>query len=133
MEEVEQAITQATVGRKVSMGRAGEQRMRKVGYYVKFTAKAGQRDTLVERLLRAAELAGRAAGCELYIVNTVEAEADVVWVTEVWRSAEDHRASLEGLATEEGRAMIGETLALLAGPPERTDVLPVGGKGLVGV
>jgi quinol monooxygenase YgiN len=106
--------------------------MSRVGYYVKFTARAGQRDALVERLLRAAELAGSAPGCELYIVNTALAEADVVWVTEVWRSAEDHRASLEGLATEEGRAMLAETLALLAGPPERTDVLPVGGKGLAG-
>jgi hypothetical protein len=28
--------------------------------------------------------------------------------------------------------MLAETLALLAGPPERTDVLPVGGKGLMG-
>lgn len=106
--------------------------MSKVGYYVKFTAKAGQRDALVARLLRAAELAGKAAGCELYIVNTAVAEADVVWVTEVWASAEDHRASLEGLATPEGRALLAETLALLVGPPERTDVLPVGGKGLVG-
>ena len=104
--------------------------MSRVGYYVKFTARAGQRDALVGRLLRAAELAGKAAGCELYIVNTAVAEADVVWVTEVWGSAADHRASLEGLATEEGRALIAETLALLAGPPERTDVLPVGGKGL---
>src|SRR5689334_5974183 len=108
-----------------------EQRMSRVGYYVKFMARAGQRDALVERLLRAAELAGKAAGCELYIVNTAVAEADVVWVTEVWRNAEDHRASLEGLATDEGRALIAETLALLVGPPERTDVLPVGGKGLM--
>src|SRR5690349_16876958 len=91
-----------------------EQRMSRVGYYVKFMARAG-----------------KAAGCELYIVNTAVAEADVVWVTEVWRNAEDHRASLEGLATDEGRALIAETLALLVGPPERTDVLPVGGKGLM--
>src|SRR5690242_2348650 len=106
--------------------------MSRVGFYVKFTARAGQRDALVARLLRAAQQPGTAAGCVLYIVNTAVAEADVVWVAEVWRSAEDHRASLEGLATPEGRAMIAETLVLLAGPPERTDVLPVGGKGLVG-
>src|SRR5689334_7716021 len=98
---------------------AEERRMSRVGYYVKFTARAGQREALVERLLRAAELAGKAAGCELYIVNTALAEADVVWVTEVWGSVEDHRASLEGLATEEGRTLDAETLALLAGPPER--------------
>src|SRR5579859_206257 len=103
--------------------------MSRVGYSAKFMAKAGQPDALVGRPLRAAELAGKGAGCELYIVKTAVAVADVVWVTEVWGSAEDHQASLKGLATEDGRAMIAETLALLAGPPERTDVLPVGGKG----
>jgi quinol monooxygenase YgiN len=99
----------------------------RVGLYVKFTARPGQRDALVEQLLHAAKLVASAPGCEAWIVNTSPSEADTVWVTEVWRSMADHDASLAG---EEVRATIARAMPLLAGPPERIDVLPVGGKGL---
>lgn len=97
------------------------------GYYVKFTARQGQRDALVTHLLRAASLAGEATGCELYIVNTSLTEPEAVWVTEVWRSQEEHDASLNN---EDAQSLIKQVLPLLAGSPEKTDVLPVGGKGL---
>lgn len=103
--------------------------MSKFGLYVKFTARPGQRDTLVALLLHAAALSEGTPGCELYIVNTSPAEADTVWVTEVWQSQTDHDASL---ADEGARALIARALPLLAGPPERIDVIPVGGKGIGG-
>jgi quinol monooxygenase YgiN len=66
-------------------------------------------------------------GRQLYIVNTAPTEADAVWVTEVWRSRAEHEASL---AAEDAKALIGRALPLLAAPPERIDILPVGGEGL---
>ena len=97
------------------------------GCYVKFTTQPGQRDALVEHLLSAAAFIEKAAGCELYIINTSPTEPESVWVTEVWRSQEEHDASL---TIESAQAAIKQVLPLLAGSPEKIDVLPVGGKGL---
>jgi quinol monooxygenase YgiN len=99
------------------------------GLYVKFTARTGQRDVLIELLLEAAEGARDAPGCELYIVSMSPSEADTAWVTEVWSSQADHDASL---SDEAARALIARALPLLAGPPERIETVPVGGKGLAG-
>jgi quinol monooxygenase YgiN len=93
-----------------------EKSMRAYGCYVKFIAQPGQRDALVEK----------AAGCELYIINTSPTEPESVWVTEVWRSQQEHDASL---TIESAQAAIKQVLPLLAGAPEKIDVLPVGGKG----
>src|SRR5207237_8997096 len=95
--------------------------------YVKFAAQPGQRATLVEHLLSAAAGASQATGCELYIINTSPTEPESVWVTEVWRSQEEHDASL---TTPDSQAAIKQVLPLLAGSPEKIDVLQVGGKGL---
>ncbi|MEV1025727.1 antibiotic biosynthesis monooxygenase [Streptomyces sp. NPDC050264] len=103
--------------------------MDKVGYYVKFRTQAGQRDALAGLLLQAADHARDAPGCELYVVNTASGEDDVVWVTEIWRSAADHTASLSADGAGE---LIGQALPLLAGPPERIDLRPLGGAGLPG-
>jgi quinol monooxygenase YgiN len=104
-----------------------EKSMSAYGCYVKFTAQPGQRDALVEHLLSAAAGASKAAGCELYIINTSPTEPESVWVTEVWRSQQEHDASL---TTLDAQVAIKQVLPLLAGSPEKIDVLPVGGKGL---
>ena len=54
-----------------------------------------------------------------------------MWVTELWLSQDALDASLEQLATDEGRALLAELQALLAAPPERIDVEPVGGVGYI--
>lgn len=100
-----------------------------VGRYVKFTAQAGRGDEVAQLLLRAADSLRDAAGCELYVINRSPSEPDVVWVTELWLSQEALDASLEQLRTEEGRAQVAEVGALLAGPPELTDLEPLGGVG----
>jgi len=97
------------------------------GCYVKFTAQPGQRDMLIELLLRAAAGVEEAPGCELYIINTSPTEPERVWVTEVWRSQEEHDASLSNDGTQ---VLIKQMLPLLVGSPEKIDVRPVGGKGL---
>ena len=97
------------------------------GCYVKFTARPGQRDALVEHLLRAAAGVSTVAECEVYLINTSPTEPECVWVTEVWRSQEAHDASLTLEGVQEA---IEYVRPLLAGAPERIDVLPVGGKGV---
>lgn len=100
--------------------------MSKFGLYGKIIAQPGQCDALVAGLLEAAALMQHVPGCELYIVNVSASEPDVVWVTEVWRSASDHQASL-GL--EEIKALIKRTVPLIAGG-ERIEIIPIAGKGL---
>lgn len=100
--------------------------MSKYGAYVKFTAKPGQRDALSDILLEAAAAARTVKECEVYIINVSEAEPDAVWVTEVWSSAEAHKASLDDPKT---KASIARAMPLIAGV-ESIPVVPVGGKGL---
>jgi quinol monooxygenase YgiN/mannose-6-phosphate isomerase-like protein (cupin superfamily) len=102
-----------------------------VGRYMKFTAQPGRGERLADRLLQAAGSLGDTPGCELYVINRVPEEPDVVWVTELWLSQDALEASLEQLATDEGRALLAELQALLAAPPERIDVEPVGGVGYI--
>ena len=102
--------------------------MRAYGCYVKFTARPGQRDALVEHLLRAADGVAQVAGCEVYLINTSPTEPETVWVTEVWKSQQAHDASL---ALEGAQELIKHVVPLLAGPPEKIDVVPVGGKGMI--
>jgi quinol monooxygenase YgiN len=103
-----------------------EKYMSAYGCYVKFTTHPGQRDALVEQFLNVAALIDGAAGCELYIINTSPTEPECVWVTEMWRGQEEHDAAL---TLESAQAAIKRVLPLLAGSPEKIDVLPVGGKG----
>ncbi len=100
-----------------------------VGRYVKFTAQAGRGTELADLLLRAADALSDTAGCELYLINRSTSEPDTVWVTELWLDQASLDASLEQLRTEEGQARIAEVTALLAAPPELTELEPLGGVG----
>ena len=63
------------------------------------------------------------------MINRSASDPDVVWVTELWMSQEALDGSLEQLSTDEGKARIAEIIALLAGPPELTELEPLGGVG----
>ncbi len=101
--------------------------MGRVGRYVQLKAREGQRDALVEHMLGVAQLLAEVPGCELYVINTSAADTDTIWVTEVWSTQGELDASL---TLDSVKASVGQVMALLASPPERIDVLPVGGKGL---
>jgi quinol monooxygenase YgiN len=103
--------------------------MSRVGRYVQLKAREGQRDALVEHMLGAAQLLVDVPGCELYVINTSATDADAVWVTEVWSTQSELDASL---TMESVKASVEQVVPLLAGPPDRIDILPVGGKGLDG-
>ncbi|MCJ8013254.1 antibiotic biosynthesis monooxygenase [Paenibacillus sp. KQZ6P-2] len=100
--------------------------MDKYAAYVKFTAKAGERDKLTNILMEAANAAQTVKECELYLINLSEKEPDAVWVTEVWSSADAHKASLD---QPETRDSIARAMPLIAGV-EAIPLNLLGGKGL---
>lgn len=96
---------------------------------MKFTAQPGRGDEVVELLLDAAGALRDVPGCELYVVNRSVAEPGVIWVTELWLNQEALDASLEQLRSDGGQAQIDRVTDLLAEPPERIELEPLGGVG----
>ena len=94
------------------------------GLIGKMSAAPGQRDALIAILL-----AGIKAmpGCLSYIIARDPADADAIWITEVWESEAHHRASLE-LATVQDA--IARARPLIAGFDHQQITEPVGGHGL---
>ncbi len=101
--------------------------MNRVGRYVQLKAREGQRDVLVEHMLSVAQLLAEVPGCELYVINTSAADPDTVWVNEVWSTQAELDASL---TIDSVKTSVEQAVSPLAGPPERIDILPLGGKGL---
>lgn len=92
-----------------------------------FTATPGNAGALTDHLLAAAAALEDVPGCLLYLVGPDPQDDDAVRVLELWDSAEAHRASLELDAV---RTLITHARPLIAGMGERTELHPVGGKGL---
>ncbi len=94
------------------------------GLIGRITATPGQRDALVTILLDGTDAM---PGCLSYIVATDPADADAIWVTEVWDSQASHRASMQIPAVQ---------AAMRAGKPligsfdKHIITAPVGGHGL---
>ncbi|WP_210465685.1 putative quinol monooxygenase [Rufibacter roseolus] len=102
--------------------------MNKYGLYGKLTASAGNGEKLAAILLEAAQLVSTAKGCHLYLVSIDKTLEDAVWVTEVWDSQEDQDNSLQVLGVRE---LISQAMPLLAGKPEKGQVLEIlGGAGI---
>ena len=96
------------------------------GYVGSMRAKDGQRDAVIEILLGGAD-GLRAAGCQVYAVCTADGDQDIIWVTEIWDSAEHHAASLQLPAA---RAAIGAAMPFLTGEFTRQALTVVGGLGV---
>ncbi len=94
------------------------------GLIGKMTAAPGQRDALIAVLLKG--VSGM-LGCLSYVVAKDPADAEAIWITEVWKDEASHKASLSMPSVQEaikiGRPMI-------AGFGLSTVTLPVGGHGL---
>jgi len=93
----------------------------------KVVAIPGQGDALAGHLLDAAAALEDEAGCLLYMVSRDPADAETVWVVEVWRSAAAHRAPLE---LEPVQQLIARARPVIAAMGERFELEPIGGKGL---
>lgn len=95
------------------------------GLIGKMRAVSGRRDALIAILL---ESTGAMPGCLSYVVAKDPADADAIWITEVWDSRASHRASLQLPAV---RAAIARARPLIAGFDSGTETEPVGGVGLL--
>ena len=94
------------------------------GLIGKMTAVTGQRDALAAALL---EGTGAMPGCLSYVVATDPADADALWITEVWDSQASHQGSL---ALPAVKAAIAKGRPLIAGFSDRVETTPLGGYGL---
>lgn len=94
------------------------------GLIGRFLALPGKRDTLIEALLREV---GAMPGCLSYVVARDPKDEVGVWITEVWDSAESHRASLSLASVKEA---IASAMPLIASFQEHIETAPVGGVGL---
>jgi quinol monooxygenase YgiN len=96
------------------------------GYIDSMRTRPGRRDEVVGILLLGADSL-RALGCELYAVCTDPSDADVIWVTEIWDSAEHHDTSLE---VPDVKASIAAAMPMLTGEFTRQELAVVGGLGV---
>ncbi len=94
------------------------------GLIGKMTAKPGQRDALVAAIL---DGSGSMPGCRSYVVALDAADADAIWVTEVWDDEASHKASLELPAV---RAAIARAMPLIADFGPSIPTVPIGGTGV---
>jgi quinol monooxygenase YgiN len=94
------------------------------GLIGKMTAIAGQRDALASMLLDSTQ---SMPGCLSYVIATDPADADALWITEVWDNAASHKASLTLPAVQ---AVIAKARPLIAGFSNRVETVPIGGHGL---
>lgn len=97
------------------------------GLIGKMTATTGQRDALIAILLKSVT---KMPGCLSYVIATDPANADAIWVTEVWDSEVSHTASFSLPAVKDA---IAKGRSMIAGFSDRVVTTPVGGFGLPSV
>lgn len=94
------------------------------GLIGKMIAVEGKRDELIKILLEGTK---DMPGCLSYIVAKDKTDANGIWVTEVWKDEESHKASLSLPVVKNA---IAKGKPLIAAFGNYTTVEPVGGKGL---
>lgn len=94
------------------------------GLIGRMRALPGQRDFLLQILL---EGTSGMPGCLSYVVARDPADADAIWITEVWDNRASHAASLQ---LPQVRAAIARARPLIAGFDSGRETVPVGGIGL---
>jgi quinol monooxygenase YgiN len=93
------------------------------GLIGKIVAVPAKRDELVAILLEGSD---EMSGCLSYVVAHDAADADSIWVTEVWASQEHHRASLSLPAVKQA---IERAKPLIASFGDFVQTLPIGVHG----
>jgi len=102
--------------------------MNKYGLHGHLKATKGNGEKLASILLEASKLISTAKGCHLYVVSKDNAYNELVWVTEIWDSKEDHDNSLK---VEGVKELIAQAMPILDGQPEKGQELEVlGGTGV---
>ena len=93
------------------------------GLIGKMTAVPGQRDALIAILL---EGVTNMPGCLSYVVAKDPTDATAIWITEVWDTEANHRASLSLPAVQQA---IARGRPLIAGMEPSIVTEPIGGQG----
>lgn len=101
--------------------------MNKFGLYGKISVVEGQRNTLVEILLEAAESMKNLQECEIYSVNISDDEPNSVFVYEVWSNEHAHDASL---SLESTQLLIKRAKPIMTGMETISTLHTMGGKGI---
>ncbi|TDC37622.1 antibiotic biosynthesis monooxygenase [Micromonospora sp. 15K316] len=96
------------------------------GYFNSMKARPGHRDEVVTILLAGVD-GLRAAGCHLYAVGVTEDDPDLIRVSELWDSKEQHDRSLQ---LPETKAAIARAMPLLTGEFAGQEMTVVGGLGV---
>jgi quinol monooxygenase YgiN len=94
------------------------------GLIGKMSAFPGKRDELIKILLEGVH---EMPGCLSYVVAKDAADADAIWISEVWDSKADHKASLSLPAV---RNSITRGKPLIANFGQSIITEPIGGHGL---
>lgn len=94
------------------------------GLIGKIRATSGARDQLAAILIKGSR---SMPGCLSYVVAADAGDPDALWVTEVWDSAELHKASLQLPQVQQAMA---SGRPLIAGFGERFQTTPLGGTGI---
>lgn len=94
------------------------------GLIGKMVAAPGKRDELAGILLGGT---GAMPGCLSYIVAKDPRDTNALWITEVWDSAESHKASLSLPSVKEA---IAKGRPLIASFGDMVQTEPIGGVGL---
>jgi quinol monooxygenase YgiN len=94
------------------------------GLIGKITTVPGQRDALAALLVEGTKAM---PGCLSYVVASDPADANALWITEVWDSQARHQASLQLPAVQ---AAIAKGRPLIAGFSSRVETVPIGGFGI---
>jgi quinol monooxygenase YgiN len=102
--------------------------MSKFSLFGKFTVQEGQRETMVDILLEAAESMKSLDECEVYLVNISEGEHNAVYVYEVWSNENAHQASL---TLETTQTLIRKAKPIITGMERISNLQTLGGKGLL--
>ena len=94
------------------------------GLISKINTAPGQRDALTAILLEGTQAM---PGCLSYVIAIDPADANGLWITEVWDTQASHKASLSLPAVQ---AAISKGRAMIAGFSNRVETVPVGGHGI---
>jgi len=94
------------------------------GLIGKMIAVEGKRDELIKILL---DGVSGMPGCLSYVIARDPKDKNAVWITEVWDSADSHKASLKMPSVQ---AAIVKGKPLIAGFAESFTTEPIGGHGL---
>jgi quinol monooxygenase YgiN len=100
--------------------------MTRFAQHTKLRARTGKRDELIAKFLEAADMQRDNPANELTLVSSSPDDEDVVYLTEVWTSAEEHERARE---SDEVQAWAADMPSLVDGPPETTPLDVAGGSG----